>query len=83
MSQQWLLDPLRNQHYYFSTEESCYIYQNGQRIYLNEAHSTTAPGSAPVYVYIEGLLRRSLIALSLSEPLPNPHHTLHAHQNTI
>jgi hypothetical protein len=38
----WVLDPARNQYYYHSAEENCYVYQSGERIYV---HGTL--GSAP------------------------------------
>jgi hypothetical protein len=33
----WVLDPARNQYYYFSVEEQAYIYRSGEKIFLSSA----------------------------------------------
>jgi hypothetical protein len=30
----WVLDPARNQYYYYSAEENAYVYQTGEKIHL-------------------------------------------------
>jgi hypothetical protein len=32
----WILDPTRNQYYYYNAEENANIYQTGEKIHLNE-----------------------------------------------
>lgn len=53
----WIMDPARNQYYFFSTEEQAYIYQTGERIYLQaqqvsppEPEPTSAPEPEPTHV---------------------------------
>lgn len=51
MSQQWILDPTRNRYYYFSAEEGCYVYQDGERIPLAGTYpAATYPDNTPAYV---------------------------------
>jgi hypothetical protein len=43
----WVLDPARNQYYYYSTEENAYIFQNGERLFMNSTSQGSGP-SAPL-----------------------------------
>jgi hypothetical protein len=38
----WTYDSARGEYYYFSTAEQAYIYQNGQKIYVNQSNSSVA-----------------------------------------
>jgi predicted RNase H-like nuclease (RuvC/YqgF family) len=41
----WFLDPVKNQYYYFSTEEDAWVYESGDRIFRNSG--TSAQGRGP------------------------------------
>ena len=42
----WIFDHTRNQYYYYSAEEGAYIYQSGEKVYINAGASSAASATS-------------------------------------
>jgi hypothetical protein len=42
----WILDPARNLYYYYSQEEGAYVYQDGEKVYINSRPQENVPSAA-------------------------------------
>jgi len=70
----WILDELRNQYYFYSEEEQAYIYQTGDKIYIN---ATPADGVAAPCVVSFMLPVTLTYLIAVKVPLTSNHAPSH------
>lgn len=70
----WTWDPNRQAYYYWSAQEGCFVYQDGRRVYPNQAEQrgVAASQTSPEYAQLSLLFLHMLIQLGNRSPRTAP-----------